>query len=111
MPVLDPVTHTATQIKLTIRDAEAAPVHLAADDSLTAVAVLGRRADLGQPDQPHNPMFDEKGRVWFTARIRPPQNPGVLQQGLGPSVGEGVPARAGRPAALDVRSRRPASSR
>src|SRR5262249_46841 len=23
----------------------------------------------------HNPMFDEKGRVWFTSVIRPPENP------------------------------------
>src|SRR5687767_15763265 len=23
----------------------------------------------------HNPMMDEKGRTWFTARVRPPENP------------------------------------
>jgi opacity protein-like surface antigen len=29
----------------------------------------------------HNPMFDEKGRVWFTARIRPPSNPAFCKKG------------------------------
>jgi len=28
----------------------------------------------------HNPMFDEKGRVWFTSRVRPPRS-GRLQEG------------------------------
>ena len=26
-------------------------------------------------------MFDEKGRVWFTARIRPPANPDFCKKG------------------------------
>ena len=26
-------------------------------------------------------MIDEKGRVWFTARIRPPANPAFCKQG------------------------------
>jgi hypothetical protein len=29
----------------------------------------------------HNPMMDEKGRVWFTARIRPPDNPAFCKKG------------------------------
>jgi hypothetical protein len=29
----------------------------------------------------HNPMMDEKGRVWFTARVRPPANPDFCKQG------------------------------
>ena len=29
----------------------------------------------------HNPMFDEKGRVWLTARIRPPANPAFCKKG------------------------------
>ena len=29
----------------------------------------------------HNPMFDEKGRIWFTARIRPPANPDFCKKG------------------------------
>ena len=29
----------------------------------------------------HNPMFDEKGRVWFTSVIRPPDNPAYCKEG------------------------------
>ncbi len=29
----------------------------------------------------HNPMMDEKGHVWFTARIRPAANPAFCKQG------------------------------
>ena len=29
----------------------------------------------------HNPMFDEKGRVWITSAVRPPDNPAFCQEG------------------------------
>src|SRR3989442_14927859 len=29
----------------------------------------------------HNPMFDEKGRVWFTSRVGVPANPDFCKQG------------------------------
>src|SRR5205823_10500108 len=29
----------------------------------------------------HNPMMDEKGRVWFTARVRPAANPAFCKEG------------------------------
>ncbi|PYM12933.1 MAG: hypothetical protein DMD81_22620, partial [Candidatus Rokuibacteriota bacterium] len=29
----------------------------------------------------HNPMFDEKGRVWFTSRVGPPANPDFCKKG------------------------------
>ena len=29
----------------------------------------------------HNPMMDEKGRVWFTTRVRPPANPDFCKKG------------------------------
>ena len=59
----------------------------------------------------HNPMLDEKGRVWITSAVRPPDNPDVLQGGIGPSIGEAVSARAIGPAAGDVRPEEAASSR
>src|SRR3989442_4784870 len=30
---------------------------------------------------PHNPMLDEKGRVWFTSRVRGPANPAFCGKG------------------------------
>ena len=29
----------------------------------------------------HNPIMDEKGRVWFTAKLRPDENPAFCKQG------------------------------
>lgn len=29
----------------------------------------------------HNPMMAEKGRVWFTAKLRPDENPAFCKQG------------------------------
>jgi len=29
----------------------------------------------------HNPMFDDKGRVWFTSVVRPPENPAYCKAG------------------------------
>jgi hypothetical protein len=29
----------------------------------------------------HNPMFDQMGRVWFTSRERPPENPSFCKEG------------------------------
>src|SRR5262249_50717385 len=40
-----------------------------------AEAIWDSQADM------HNPMFDELGRVWFTSRIRPPENPAFCREG------------------------------
>ena len=48
--------------------------------------------------------MDEQGRVWFTARVRPPDNPDVLQKRFGPSVGESLSDEQREPPSLDVRS-------
>ncbi len=29
----------------------------------------------------HNPMFDEKGRVWITSAVRPADNPAFCKEG------------------------------
>ncbi len=29
----------------------------------------------------HNPMFDERGRIWFTARVGPAENPAFCREG------------------------------
>ena len=45
----------------------------------------------------HNAMFDKEGRFWLAATRARPQQSGLLQEGLGPSVGQAVPARAVEP--------------
>ena len=68
-----------------------------------ALAVLGTEPIWDSQTSTHNQMMDEKGRVWFAARIRHPDNPDFCRKGSEPSVGEGVPARARDAASLDVR--------
>jgi hypothetical protein len=78
VPVLDPTTSMATQVK-----------HPYRDPKTPSSADLPRGRSPYWGDEPiwdghtsiHNPMLDEKGRVWFTARIRPPQNPAFCKSG------------------------------
>ena len=52
----------------------------------------------------HNPMFDEKGRVWFTSRVRPPANPAFCKQGSDHPSAKLSPIESGQPASVHVRS-------
>lgn len=78
LPVLDPVTHDTSRIPLTVRDPD----------------TQGTGPGMPQPspywgDEPiwdsktnvHNPMFDDRGRVWITAAVRPPDNPDFCREG------------------------------
>jgi len=94
LPVLDPMTHTASKVPLTVRDP----------------ATRQPSPNMPQPspywgDEPiwtskanaHNPMFDERGRVWITAAVRPPDNPPVCREGsTHPSARRFPVNRAGR---------------
>jgi hypothetical protein len=49
----------------------------------------------------HNPMLDERGRVWITSAVRPPDNPAFCREGSShPSAKLFPVARAGRHLAL-----------
>lgn len=80
LPVLDPVRHQASRIPLTVRD--------------TSTPRTNPRMPAPSPywgDEPiwtsrnnvHNPMFDERGRVWITSAVRPPDNPAFCKAGSG----------------------------
>jgi hypothetical protein len=79
MPVLDPKTHTATRVPVTPRDPStprAAPAQVAVPSPYWgSEAIWTSRANV------HNPMLDEKGRVWITSRVRPADNPAVCKEG------------------------------
>jgi hypothetical protein len=84
VPVLDPVTHTTSQIRLTTR----APVKPRGmfisqnpDFPKLPSPVWGDRPLWGSHTTPHNPMFDSKGRVWFTSRIREAATPAFCRKG------------------------------
>jgi hypothetical protein len=78
VPVLDPVNHRATTITHPYRDPKT-PSSL--DLNRGASAYWGEDPIWDGHTSIHNPMMDEKGRVWFTARIRPPANPDFCKKG------------------------------
>jgi hypothetical protein len=80
LPVLDPVRHQATLLKVPVLDPETPTTH---DDPLYAPSPYwGEEAIWDSHTVVHNPMYDEKGRVWVTARVRPPDaNPAFCRAG------------------------------
>ena len=77
VPVLDPIKHTASQVKMAVRDPKTAGPGKPVKPSV----FWGDEAIWDSKTNIHNPMFDEKGRVWFTSVIRPPANPDYCKQG------------------------------
>jgi hypothetical protein len=79
LPVLDPVRATKRMIVMPVRDAKTPSAkelpHLAASPYWGEEAIWDARTSV------HNPMFDEQARVWFTARIRPANNPAFCRTG------------------------------
>ena len=78
LPVLDPVHHTIRRVELTVRDPEtpATPKAMPAPSPY-----WGDEAIWTSKNNVHNPMFDEKGRVWITSAVRPPENPAFCREG------------------------------
>ena len=99
MPVVDPKTHTATQIKLKVRDpktpseAETPPAQPS--------PYWGDEAIWTSQSNAHSFAMDKQARVWIAARIRPNQTPAFCRAGLDASVG----ARRSRSRRADVRCR------
>jgi hypothetical protein len=78
LPVLDPVRHVATEVKHPVRDPNT-PSSKALN--YTASPYWGETRIWDSQTSMHNPMIDEQARVWFTARIRPPDNPAFCRKG------------------------------
>ncbi len=78
VPVLDPVKHVASYIKEPYRDPDTPS---AADDPMGPSVFWGDEAIWDGHTSIHNPMMDEKGRLWLTARIRKAANPKECQAG------------------------------
>jgi hypothetical protein len=84
IPVLDPVTHTATQVRLFTRT-PVKPRNMfisqQPDFPKLPSPFWGEEPLWGSQTTPHNPMFDHKGRVWFTTRIREAVTPAFCRKG------------------------------
>jgi hypothetical protein len=78
LPVLNPVTHTATQVPLTVRDPNTPPTPPA---MLQPSPYWGSEVIWTSKNNVHNPMLDEKGRVWLTSAVRAFDNPAYCKEG------------------------------
>jgi hypothetical protein len=77
LPVLDPVHNTISELKVPYRD----PDTPGQPNPFRPSAVWGNEAIWNSHTTPHNPMFDEHGRLWFTARIRASDDPAFCKEG------------------------------
>jgi hypothetical protein len=78
LPVLDPVKHEASRVPLTVRDPATPPTNpqMAAPSPYWGDEVIWTSRN-----NVHNPMFDERGRVWITSAVRPIANPDFCKAG------------------------------
>ena len=78
VPVLDPNTHTVSEVKHPVRDPKT-PSSKASP--MQPSAYWGPKPIWDSQTSNHNPMMDEKGRPWFAARVRHPGNPDFCKKG------------------------------
>jgi len=79
LPVLDPVRHEASRVPLTVRDPStpvASPPQMLAPSPYWADEPIWT-----SKNNVHNPMIDERGRVWITSAVRPFDNPEFCKAG------------------------------
>jgi hypothetical protein len=78
LPVLDPLRNTATRVPLTVRDPATPPTSakMPAPSPYWEDEILWT-----SKNNVHNPMLDEKGRVWITSAVRPFDNPDFCREG------------------------------
>ncbi len=78
-PILDPMRNLARTFHAPVRDADTPSTHdvpvLAPSPYWGDERLWSSRAIA------HNPMLDERGRVWYTARIRAAENPDYCRKG------------------------------
>jgi hypothetical protein len=79
IPVLDPVRHVPSQIELTVRDPATPPAQ--GPMMLQPSPYWDRDVLWTSKNNVHNPMLDEKGRVWLTSTVRPQDNPAYCKEG------------------------------
>ena len=78
IPVIDPRTHTASEVKHPVRDPNTPNTK---NNPFGPSAYWGPEPIWDSQTINHNVMLDEKNRVWSTARIRQHANPDFCKQG------------------------------
>ena len=79
MPILDPVANTDTVFHLPVRDEDTPTTREA--EPLAPSPYWGEERIWDSRANVHNPMLDQDGRVWLTARVRGPENPPFCREG------------------------------
>ncbi len=78
LPVLDPMRHSKSQVKLTVRD----PNTPSPSPKMPAPSPYwGSEVIWTSRNNVHNPMFDERGRMWVTSAVRAFENPDFCKAG------------------------------
>jgi hypothetical protein len=78
VPVLDPNTHTTTRIPLTVRDPNTPPT---SPKMAAPSPYYGEEPIWTSKNNVHNPMLDERGRLWLTSAVRSRENPAFCKEG------------------------------
>ncbi|HYE87423.1 MAG TPA: carboxypeptidase-like regulatory domain-containing protein [Vicinamibacterales bacterium] len=78
IPVLDPKTHRIDRIPLTVQDPNTPPTN----PKMPAPSpYFGEEVIWTSRNNVHNPMLDEKSRLWLTSAVRGPDNPAWCKEG------------------------------
>jgi len=94
-PILDPMANTDTTFRAPVRDEDTPTTN--SDPIGAASAYWGEERIWDSKANAHNPMLDQDGRVWYTARIRGPDNPDYCREDSDhPSAKLTPTTRAGR---------------
>jgi hypothetical protein len=88
LPVLDPKTHGVTELKHPVRDPQTPS---SKSNPFGPSAYWGPEPIWDSQTLSHNPMMDERGRVWFTSRVRPPDNQAVCAKGSNHAAAQAFP--------------------
>jgi len=94
VPILDPKTHQVSEILHPVRDPKTPS---SKTSPMQPSPYWGPNPIWDSKASIHNPMMDERGRVWFTARVRHPDNPDFCKKGSSHPSAKAFPInRAGR---------------
>jgi hypothetical protein len=88
LPVLDPGMHAVTELTHPVRDPQTPS---SKTNPFGPSAFWGPEPIWDSRTLSHNPMMDERGRVWFTSRVRPPDNPSVCTKGSNHPAAQAFP--------------------
>ncbi len=78
VPVLDPVKHTVSRIPLSVRDPNTPPTN---PKMPQPSPYWGHEVIWTSKNNVHNPMLDEKNRLWLTSAVAPFDNPDYCKAG------------------------------